>query len=618
MDILEIEDVLKGLPDQALMQEAQQPTGQVPQYMVVSEIQRRSKMRKSFEAQKQQPSGTVREQILQEGIASVAPPPPQMMGAMGMPQQQLPPEMPGDVVVTPDRSYTIDQAGARMPMPTEQERAAVAAGMPPGDTGLPVSTYQQFVQQELDRRANPQAMPPQQMAAGGVVKMANEGRVPYRPSGSTLEEVAMNLYDYKPPMIMSGKQLRPDPSVPSREQQIRGILGEDFESPGTFSLLPGMGARPKFLETVMSNPEYVDRLSQFLPKQELASTDGISNATLEDVGKVDPVSLGSSLDKDQDFLRAILEAKTPEDKVEENLIENMFVPTSLDTGDDSVAGDESDLYAGLRQRLAGVTFPTDRPDYSEAETQFSSAIQSAREKINALPMDFSGFASDYAGLISEQERRAKKIREDAQKDIGSQALIQLGAGIMEGDTAGGLTRAAKSVADLKKQARQEAREEEAIARKMQIAQQDQRGELGIKGMQAERERQLALASLDEAEAKSLSSIAKSAADAKYAASVEEYKANIDSIVEEAKLIRYSDLQDEEQAANYRSLISAVDEPLKLAVEEYIRNNNDATAEQIAAYTAKVMDNLIEQTGAVNPYDQRTKNRVVDFPSVAGG
>ena len=201
-------------------------------------------------------------------------------------------------------------------------------------------------------------------------------------------------------------------------------------------------------------------------------------------------------------------------------------------------------------------------------------------KIGALPTDFSDFASDYAGLISEQERRAKKIREDAQKDIGSQALIQLGAGIMEGDTAGGLTRAAKSVADLKKQARQEAREEEAIARKMQIAQQDQRGELGIKGMQAERERQLALASLDEAEAKSLSSIAKSAADAKYAASVEEYKAGIDSIVEEAKLIRYRDLQDEEKAANYRAVLAAYDSTLKALVEEYMRNNPDATAKEL--------------------------------------
>ena len=95
MDILEIEDVLKGLPDQALMQEAQQPTGQVPQYMVVSEIQRRSKMRKSFEAQKEQPSTTIAEQILTGGVASVAPPPPQMMGAMGMPQQPpAPPQQP--------------------------------------------------------------------------------------------------------------------------------------------------------------------------------------------------------------------------------------------------------------------------------------------------------------------------------------------------------------------------------------------------------------------------------------------------------------------------------------------------------------------------------------------
>ncbi len=628
MDILEIEDVLKGLPDQALRQEAQQPTGQVPQYMVVSEIQRRSKMRKSFEAQKQQPSGTVREQILQEGIASVAPPPPQMMGAMGMPQQQLPPEMPGDVVVTPDRSYSIDQAGARMPMPTEQERAAVAAGMPPGNTGLPVSTYQQSVQQELDRRANPQAMPPQQMAAGGVVKMSGGEKVPYRPSGSTLEEVAMNLYDYKPPMVMSGKQLRPDPSVPSREQQIRGILGGDFESPGTFSLLPGRGARPKFLETVMSNPEYVDRLSQFLPKQELASTDGIPNALVED-----GVKLGSGISDTGDLLE-IIELGTsdtsPESKVDNDLAipasnraksaVDPVVPAVDITDNETGTGVEQapDLYAGLRQRLAGVTFPTDRPDYSEAETQFSSAIQSAREKINALPMDFSGFASDYAGLISEQERRAKKIREDAQKDVGSQALIQLGAGIMEGDTAGGLTRAAKSVADLKKQARQEAREEEAIARKMQIAQQDQRGELGIKGMQAERERQLALASLDEAEAKSLSSIAKSAADAKYAASVEEYKANIDSIVEEAKLIRYKDLQDEEKAANYRAIVAAVDDTLKVLVEEYYRNNPEATAEQLADYSARVMDQLVASQGVSNPYKEGTTNRSVPFSTVAGG
>ena len=117
MDILEIEDVLKGLPDQALRQEAQQPSGQVPQYMVVSEIQRRSKMRKRFEAQKEQPSTTVAEQILTGGVASVAPPPSQMMGAMGMPQQapapqQQPPMQPQQM---PPQQPPMPQQGAPMP-----------------------------------------------------------------------------------------------------------------------------------------------------------------------------------------------------------------------------------------------------------------------------------------------------------------------------------------------------------------------------------------------------------------------------------------------------------------------------------------------------------------------
>ena len=46
MNILEVEDIIKGLPDQALQKEAQAPSGQVPQFLVVSEIQRRTDMRK--------------------------------------------------------------------------------------------------------------------------------------------------------------------------------------------------------------------------------------------------------------------------------------------------------------------------------------------------------------------------------------------------------------------------------------------------------------------------------------------------------------------------------------------------------------------------------------------
>ena len=92
MNILDAEDLIKGLPDDALTQEAQAPSGQVPQFLVISEIQRRTDMRKRYENDQQQNQGTVAEQIVQEGIAGMMPQQP-----MGMPQgmpQQMPPQMP--------------------------------------------------------------------------------------------------------------------------------------------------------------------------------------------------------------------------------------------------------------------------------------------------------------------------------------------------------------------------------------------------------------------------------------------------------------------------------------------------------------------------------------------
>ena len=98
MNILQQEDIIKGLPDQALMQEAQMPSGQVPQYLVVSEIQRRSDMRKRYKAeQEQMPQGTVKDKVMQEGIMASMPPQmamaPQMAQRMpNMPPPQMPPQ----------------------------------------------------------------------------------------------------------------------------------------------------------------------------------------------------------------------------------------------------------------------------------------------------------------------------------------------------------------------------------------------------------------------------------------------------------------------------------------------------------------------------------------------
>lgn len=82
MNILEMEDMVKGLPDQILMQEAQMPSGQIPQFLALSEVQRRKEMRDRMQ---KPPEATVADQILQGGIASAMPQqPPQ--GGMAPPQ----------------------------------------------------------------------------------------------------------------------------------------------------------------------------------------------------------------------------------------------------------------------------------------------------------------------------------------------------------------------------------------------------------------------------------------------------------------------------------------------------------------------------------------------------
>ena len=99
MNIIEAEDLVKGLPDQALFQEAQFPSGRIPQYLAVSEVQRRQDMRQRFQAAQQEQQPSVKDQILQGGIGSTGmapemssmPPMAPQMPPQGAP---MPPQMP--------------------------------------------------------------------------------------------------------------------------------------------------------------------------------------------------------------------------------------------------------------------------------------------------------------------------------------------------------------------------------------------------------------------------------------------------------------------------------------------------------------------------------------------
>ena len=78
MNIIDIQDDLKNLPEQALMQEMQRPTGSAPQFLVLGELKRRKQMRDDYNRQQNSDMKTVAEEVVtaagapQEGIMQMA------------------------------------------------------------------------------------------------------------------------------------------------------------------------------------------------------------------------------------------------------------------------------------------------------------------------------------------------------------------------------------------------------------------------------------------------------------------------------------------------------------------------------------------------------------------
>lgn len=106
MNIIEVEDKLKSVPDDSLSSEMTNPSGMFPQYLVMSEIQRRQKMRTDHEGRmaanaKTPPRPSMREEMamqvaqaqpqpnaMQQGIGSLLQPKPQPQPAQPMMSNQ--------------------------------------------------------------------------------------------------------------------------------------------------------------------------------------------------------------------------------------------------------------------------------------------------------------------------------------------------------------------------------------------------------------------------------------------------------------------------------------------------------------------------------------------------
>ena len=114
MNILEQEDYIKGAPDEMLVELAQMPTGQFPEFLIVSEIQRRQKMRQAYAASQQTPQGTVTDQVVSQAVAEMPPQP------MAPPMEMAPP---------PYETRVVQRGGRRIRKPVRREEQIVGEGI---------------------------------------------------------------------------------------------------------------------------------------------------------------------------------------------------------------------------------------------------------------------------------------------------------------------------------------------------------------------------------------------------------------------------------------------------------------------------------------------------------
>ena len=551
MNIFQQEDVIKGMPDQALMKEAQAPTGRIPQYLVVSEIQRRADMRKRFAGDQQSmPQSTVKDQIVSGGIVGVG----QQRQA---PQGGMMPQMP-----------------AAQPMPPQQP--------------MPVPP-----------QPMPQQMPQQAMSNGGVVRMFNGKVTPFSPQGSTLEELAESIYDYERQPGERGTKRYEE----TRSEVANRILGPDvFQIP----MLPGMGARSKFVESAVES----GMLDKYLPKEENQFLETKVNKQDVEGGMFAPIG-GTLADLPRSGQNAINTDAAKLGLKTSTSLDPVTIDAGLNTTTDTDQVNK-DLVKDLPDIVSRIDASTSKklltPDLSPVRTAISELETATESAKSVAPSDyvnllreynpnFGQYAPDFSGLIQDQELKAKKIREDARKDAGAQALIQLGAGILEGNVGEGLRGAGKASSDIMAQARAEASAEERLAHNMQLSAQEARMNLGVLGENATidkinknnemiiadyrdaREMELRNKGLDIDVAKAKVNAESALLEFMHGADVAAQKVGLEKLVSMASVLRYGDLREEEKGNRLRSIMQFLQDPFDRWFEKWEEENPEATTEQ---------------------------------------
>ena len=505
MNILEIEDTLKGIPDEALIQEAQAPSGGAPQYLVISEIQRRSDMRERFAAEEQQPQNTVSDQIVNKGImnlgGSAAPPPvmdvqqpmsaaPPMappMAEQAMPAQPMaPPQMMnvgGEVMLDEEDDVTmlLDELSSSMnKIPDNRERdlfisdfsSSVLSDIDPQPQG-PVSNAlredaskfnpAQMMGADIDEISAFQSAGSDlpeilNYAGGGIVELQDGGEVPEEEKGSYFSGDQGFVPDW----------VEENPWKTALGAADAAALGlmfvpEQIVSKAAAGILKAGTTAARFIPRLFG----ARRLSN-LPRAEQVARLGRHGYA----GRAERLRAGTAVDRAA-RARAIARAQT---RLGLRGTAGLGILGATNYGtffgdDDPNAAEEQmpeidpDVYGdydygepdngvlgagGEKPEIGSIEFVQ-----QELAKRYESGGTERQEKLDEI--------------LGRQREESDLMKEQARSDMVTSALMNLGAGIAAGDPSEGLRLAANAVDGIRSAARQGVAEQQQYMDELELA-----------------------------------------------------------------------------------------------------------------------------------------------------
>ena len=447
MNIIEAEDLVKGLPDQALFQEAQFPSGRIPQYLAVSEVQRRQDMRQRFQAAQQGQQSSVKDQILQGGIGSTG----------------MAPEM------------------SSMP--------PMAPQMPPQGGPMP-----------------PQMPPPMGMAMGGIVpyRMSQGSTAPDLRAELQVQQILKKTprlrtqdenevlrkagYTLTTP---SGIELDPDSSVARFNRLlgtpfIREKSGRPYLSPEELSTARGTGATNERIARMLG-------ASQVTKPDNLVPYDLSQRSVPSSRGDFSPATVTSNIDRfaspNMAFNSVLFGSGASPTEVS-RVNNGSAAATPVNTRVDARTSGATDLpvspggivnvgaalnaqrqQAGadnLRQQTGAGTDPMSilksllGPQTRPAEVQ--AAIDLQRQQMEqGLPPPI-----DLNQYIQSSQQRQQEAKDESRRMAIANTLMNLGTGLFAGDPAAGMQRATQAVTETLREGRREAQAEGRMAEQLQL------------------------------------------------------------------------------------------------------------------------------------------------------